>query len=568
MATGLEFKIGDVIPTEIGGYVVEDLLGEGGMGTVYRVVPAEGGRGRRQKALKTIHPELMHRSEIMERFLAEGRVLSEFDHTNIIEIDGVYTMLSAPPRPFILMELLKGFTLRSVMDKSDGPLAVQDACIVATGICNALEEIHRRNMIHRDIKPENIYIQKRGKKDTRVVLIDFGIMKQILGEGDAHTTNVFLGSFSNASREQLLGQPITAKSDVYSLGVVLYEMLAGHPIFPDLTEPHAIGQAHISRAPVPLQLVAPSVPSEIAAIVMKALEKEPELRPTVVGLRGPFINVHYDIIRDQVVGAGNSTIERLFSRPMSQEGGPAEPSATGTARLPPLSATTVPTVMFSGTLEELAPLTDPGGLAKQRVQAPNPTVPADVARTTDPTALAPRNATQEAIALPLRRPNLPLLVAAGAILGLAVTWGGAHWLGWTSVASAPSPTVTAERPSASPVSVPAPLPVVPPSEPPPPPPRAATAEALSTPPPSSPPAAPPSDPPAVPVRPSHATARPANHTPKASGDTPSFRNLGPDADLFEALPTKPAASGSTVTKALPSASAAPKPVPSSNVLPF
>ena len=115
-STDPEFRAGDRIRTEIGEFEVQQVLGIGGMGVVYQVV-RDARHGGRQFALKTILPDLLNRREVIERFEVEGRVLAKFDHENIIKIDGIFTMLSTPPRPFILMELLQGYALRYVMDQ-------------------------------------------------------------------------------------------------------------------------------------------------------------------------------------------------------------------------------------------------------------------------------------------------------------------------------------------------------------------------------------------------------------------------------------------------------------------
>jgi serine/threonine-protein kinase len=232
-------------------------------------------------------------------------------------------MLSAPPRPFILMELLQGYTLRFVMDQYEEPLSVNDVCTVAIGVCNALEEIHKHNVVHRDIKPENIFIQKR-RRQTRVVLIDFGIMKMVLGSAAGQATKSFLGSYSHASPEQLLGKEVTPRSDFYSLAASLYEMLAGSALFPDLRDAREIGKAHIERRPLPLQELAPLIAPEIAEVVMRALEKDPGARPKDAhAFRQPFTLVRNRILREQAQSAGHSTIETF----LASSGGAAQVSS-------------------------------------------------------------------------------------------------------------------------------------------------------------------------------------------------------------------------------------------------
>jgi hypothetical protein len=199
------------------------------------------------------------------------------------------------------------------MDQYEEPLSVNDACTVAIGVCNALEEIHKHNVVHRDIKPENIFIQKR-RRQTRVVLIDFGIMKMVLGSAAGQATKSFLGSYSHASPEQLLGKEVTPRSDFYSLAASLYEMLAGSALFPDLRDARAIGNAHIERRPLPLQELAPLIAPEIAEIVMRALDKDPGARPKDAhAFRQPFTLVRNRILREQAQSAGHSTIETFLA---------------------------------------------------------------------------------------------------------------------------------------------------------------------------------------------------------------------------------------------------------------
>jgi serine/threonine protein kinase len=488
-----EFHAGDRIRTEIGEFEVQQVVGTGGMGVVYQVV-REQKQGGRQHALKTILPELLNRREVVDRF----------DHENIVKIDGIFTMFSEPPRPFILMELLHGYTLRYVMDQYDEPLPVNDVCTVAIGVCNALEEIHKHGVVHRDIKPENIFIQKR-RKHTRVVLIDFGIMKLVLGGAGNQTAKLFLGSYSNASPEQLLAKEVTPRSDFYSLGTVLYELLTGGPLFPDVSESHAIGLAHVSRRPIPLHERAPQVPKEIADIVMRALDKDPNARPKDAhAFRQSFTTVRNRLLRDQAQSAGHSTIERFLANTVGAERVPPVPSMDF-GGLPLVAArpafrdtTDVSSVQHGGTQpdrpmapsERIVPpgVTRPEGGARLANEK-SPTSPADDVPApsrlsgipiqplaelpsgpgTDPTssrdvgaravaAIRPVTQGEESVVLPLQRPLLPRVLSVIAV-GAALLVGSIYVR--RSVVNAPghsTETVQAQQiPSDPAPSAPTPL---------------------------------------------------------------------------------------------------------------
>ena len=515
-----EFSAGDRIRTEIGEFEVQKVLGAGGMGVVYQVV-RDARHGGRQFALKTILPELLNRREVMTRFESEGQVLAKFDHENIIKIDGIFTMYSEPPRPFILMELLHGYTLRYVMDQYEG-LPHNDVCTVAIGVCNAFEEIHKSGVVHRDIKPENIFIQKR-RKETRVVLIDFGIMKLVLDPGAGQTRKSFIGSYGNASPEQLEGKDVTSRSDIYSLGSVIYEMLTGGALFPDVRESHAIGLAHLTRQPRPLHECAPHVPKEIADIVMQALEKDPSGRPKDAhAFRQPFVTVRNRLLRDKAQSAGPSTIERFLANPVGAERVPPVASKNlaqtlplaaarpelgyatavsdapyggtqpdrsvgqadehiGPATAPAVVTRTAPTAVVGDTFilsdplggplpepEESAPWEAPRGLAAIPIQpppAPNATPGTDPTSTQDVSprdshARVIRSEGEERIDLPLQRRLLPR-----ALLGIAVvasltvaTLVARRALDHRGAPAASAEAVQALAPPVSDVAVPAPLP--------------------------------------------------------------------------------------------------------------
>jgi serine/threonine protein kinase len=349
-----EFKVGEWMRSSKGiNYEVQKVVGVGGMGMVYQVIPEEEFGGRKY-ALKLILPELSRSKANVDRFESEGRVVSRFEHHNIIRIEGIlYLAGSEPRRPMILMELLEGYTLRYLIDDYPETFPIYDVCSIAVGVSNALTYIHDRNVIHRDIKPENIYIDKKDGKPSRVVLLDFGIMRNVLkaelpGPGGGNqTAGHFVGTYANASPEQLLGHAVTPKSDLYSLGTVLYEMITRKPLFPDLTESHAIGQAHIMRKPVSLHVIAPDLPRELSSMIMQALEKNPEDRPKdAYNFVAPFNKIWHKMFMERAAHAGNSTIERMFKNTVGGDHWPAGSSAASggpspkgaTVRMEPLRA--------------------------------------------------------------------------------------------------------------------------------------------------------------------------------------------------------------------------------------
>jgi len=252
---------------KIGRYEILDEIGQGAMGTVYR---ARDPLIERTVAIKTV--SLSHLrlegSDAESRFLREAQSAGRLSHPNIVTI---YDVGEADGLAYIAMEYLSGTTLRDIMNK--GPMPLDLALDTAAQMAEALMFAHEHGVIHRDIKPANVVIaHQRG----HVKLTDFGIAHLV---NSNHTqTGQMLGSPRYMSPEQAMGREIDGRSDIFSLGAVLYEMLTGHYAFDGDSLP-AIVYRVISETPVAAELVRPQLPAELASLLARILSKNPEARP-------------------------------------------------------------------------------------------------------------------------------------------------------------------------------------------------------------------------------------------------------------------------------------------------
>src|SRR5579862_8087966 len=248
-----------------GRYRLEARIGSGGMSTVYR---ATDETLQRQVAIKLMHREIASDSDQLERFRREARAVAQLSHPHIV---GVIDYGEDDGRPYIVFEYVQGETLKERI-RRNGCLPITEAVAYAIEIARALGIAHARYIVHRDVKPQNVLIDEEGSAKVT----DFGIARTLEEEGLTADGRV-IGTTDYVAPEQALGQPVTGQSDLYSLGVVLYEMLTGEVPFKADTQV-AVAMRHV-REPFPdVQRLRPEVSAALAAVVDRATAKRPEDR--------------------------------------------------------------------------------------------------------------------------------------------------------------------------------------------------------------------------------------------------------------------------------------------------
>ena len=271
---------GSIIGQTLGGkYKVIRLLGEGGMGAVFEG-EQQLGTTRRKVAIKTLHPHLSRDPKIQARFEREVGTVAELQHPNTIQ---VYDFGSNEAGIlYIVMEFLQGKSLAALLEK-DGPMAPDRVDVIIQQICGSLEEAHGRGIVHRDLKPDNVVLVERAGKKDFVKVLDFGIAKRSnesdSGEQKLTQQGMVLGTPPYMSPEQFSGKPIDARSDIYSLGIMAYEMLSGRLPFHGNTAWEWATQ-HMTQAPYPLEALPEGarVPEHMRSAIKQALAKSPDER--------------------------------------------------------------------------------------------------------------------------------------------------------------------------------------------------------------------------------------------------------------------------------------------------
>jgi serine/threonine protein kinase/outer membrane protein assembly factor BamB len=268
---GTDSRIG----TEIAGYRIESVLGRGGMGVVYL---AEDTRLGRKVALKLLSPDLAADDRFRDRFVRESRVAASIEDPNIVpiheagEADGVL---------FIAMRYVRGTDLETLLE--EGPVDPARAVGIVSQAARGLDAAHREGLVHRDVKPGNILLVPGSEPGTEhVYLSDFGLTKRASSDSGITGTGQFVGTLDYAAPEQFTGEPLDARTDVYSLGCVLYECLTGAPPYRKDRDA-ALMYAHLNEPPPKPTAQRPELPAAVDDVVATAMAKSPDDRYPTAG---------------------------------------------------------------------------------------------------------------------------------------------------------------------------------------------------------------------------------------------------------------------------------------------
>jgi serine/threonine protein kinase len=269
--------------SQVGEYEIQEQIGEGAMGTVFSAVhPLIGKR----VAIKVLKAELCANQATIDRFVHEAQAVNQIGHPNIVDVFSLGEL--ADGRAYMVMEWLRGEDLKTRLAR--GPITVADACDILDGIARALDAAHAKQIVHRDLKPDNVFLHQVENGPLMVKLLDFGIAKLVRvtpGTEKTQTGNM-LGTPKYISPEQARGIQVDHRSDIYSLGVMAYEMLAGRCPFQGETAMDVVVK-HLSEPAPPLAQFA-KVPKSLEQCVMAMLEKEPVRRPSLEAVRSILVD--------------------------------------------------------------------------------------------------------------------------------------------------------------------------------------------------------------------------------------------------------------------------------------
>ncbi|MER6713073.1 protein kinase [Streptomyces sp. NPDC000877] len=272
-----------------GRYQLRDLLGQGGMASVHLAYDSVLDR---QVAIKTLHTDLGREQAFRERFRREAQAVAKLTHTNIVSVfDTGEDTLDGMTTPYIVMEYVEGRPLGSVLDedvRQQGAMPADKALKITADVLAALEISHEMGLVHRDIKPGNVMMTKRGV----VKVMDFGIARAMQSGVTSMTqTGMVVGTPQYLSPEQALGRGVDARSDLYSVGIMLFQLVTGRLPF-DADSPLAIAYAHVQEEPPVPSSVNRALPPAVDALIARALKKNPNERfPSAEAMRDECLRV-------------------------------------------------------------------------------------------------------------------------------------------------------------------------------------------------------------------------------------------------------------------------------------
>lgn len=415
-------------------YVVDRAIARGGMATVYRCVDSRLGR---EVAAKVMHEQYVDDTVFRERFRREARAMAQLSHPNLVN---VYDFSASGNNVFLIMELITGGTLRELLAER-GPMPPHAAAEVMRGMLTGLSVAHAKGMVHRDIKPDNVLIDA----SSRVKLSDFGLVRA--AAENTHSTDQIVGTVAYLSPEQVDGSPITAASDVYSAGIVLFELLTGRtPFHGDTPIAHAYARLH-GDVPAPSSLIA-GVPMLFDELVATATARNPESRFRDAA---EFLAALDDVAAElalpdyTVPVPRNAAATRAAAHPtnfgLATNAGAPGGSAPSAAQRRLFPGDEAPTRVSPTAARPAAPVSPPRNEWPAAQPAPVPAPPAPPAGVATPMpSRAPQQAAPNA---PQRRPVKPvtnrsplgiifytlLTVAVIAAIGLGAWWFGSGMYG-------------------------------------------------------------------------------------------------------------------------------------------
>lgn len=309
-----------------GRYLIESLIGVGGMANVYKGRDVRTGN---QIAVKVLKEEFLDNEELVRRFKNESKAISILNHPNIVK---VYDVSVTDQLQYIVMEYIDGITLKEYLKQRNGALTWKEVVHFATQVLSALDHAHSKGIVHRDVKPQNIMLQADGS----IKMMDFGIARFSRAQSQT-VSDKAIGSVHYISPEQAKGDHTDARTDIYSVGVMMYEMLSGKLPF-DGTGAVSIAIMQISEKPKPLAEVAPNIPVGLRQITEKAMEKDPadryqsaqEMLDAIAAFRrDPSISFEYEY---NTQDNPDKTINRVVSNSTAKTAGKAAVSTSQARR--------------------------------------------------------------------------------------------------------------------------------------------------------------------------------------------------------------------------------------------